>query len=111
MLGAAKRLKGTAPRLLGPLGTQVGKRLQTGAQRAARLRFERGQVRSKILDLFLDGKDDQAVRVWKAWNKHNSYNIAFGQYDEYGQFLGRLGNIGVLLQNREMERAKKKVRP
>ncbi len=111
LLGAAKRLKGTAPRLLGPLGTQVGKRLQTGAQRAARLRFERGQVRSKILDLFLDGKDDQAVRVWKAWNKHNSYNIAFGQYDEYGQFLGRLGNIGVLLQNREMERAKKKVRP
>lgn len=111
LLGATERLKGTAPRLMGPLGTQLAKRLQTDAQRAARLRFERGRAKSKILDLFLDGKGDQAVRVWKAWNKHNKYNIAFGQYDEYGRFLGRLGNIGVLLQNREMERAKKKARP
>lgn len=111
LLGAVERLKGTAPRLMGPLGTQVGKRIQTDAQRAARLRFERGQARAKILDLFLDGKSDQAIKVWTAWNRHNLHNVAFGRYDEYGRFLGGLKDLGVLLNQRELERAKKKARP
>ena len=111
LIGATTRLRGTAPRLLGPLGTQLTKRIQTDTQRNLRLKHERTLVRVKILDLFLDEKTDQAIRVWTAWNKHNLRNIAFGQYDEFGQFLGRLNNIGTLLEEREMQKAKKRARP
>jgi|TARA_R100000093_G_scaffold8101_1_gene5812 hypothetical protein len=63
----------------GTFARQAATRLWTPGQKETYQKYRRGQIKSDMLDAFLDGDDDKALQLLAAWNRANpdrpfSYN-------------------------------------
>ena len=73
------RMPKTAAPAFGTVARQAATRLWTPGQRETYDKYRRGQIKSEMLDAFLDGDSDRALHLFTAWNRANpdrpfSYN-------------------------------------
>ena len=65
------RIPKTAAPAFGTVARQAATRLWTPGQRETYDKYRRGQIKSEMLDAFLDGDSDRALHLLTAWNRAN----------------------------------------
>ena len=76
-IGSYKRsIKYFAP-ILGTVPRRYARRFETEGQKETYTRYRKGITRSRILDLFIDEREEEAYRVMDAWNNSNPNNMIF----------------------------------
>lgn len=73
------RMPKTIAPAFGTVARSLATRIRTAGQRETYDKYRRGQIKSEMLDAFLDGDEQRALRLFNAWNRANpdrpfSYN-------------------------------------
>ena len=73
------RVPKTLAPAFGTVARSLATRIRTAGQRETYDKYRRGQIKSEMLDAFLDGDEQRALRLFNAWNRANpdrpfSYN-------------------------------------
>ena len=84
---------GTAPR-------RFLQRFETEGQKETYIKYRRGIVKGRMLDAFLDGNENEALKIMKAWN--NAYPQEYFNYEDYGADA---------LYDRRMKKEQKRMNP
>ena len=82
-IGAYKRSPKYFAPILGTVPRRFARRFETPGQKETQTRYRKGITRSRILDLFIDEREEEGYRVMDAWNKSNPDNQIF--YEDVGQ--------------------------
>lgn len=78
----ALRTPSRAGQFFGSLPKYLTKRLQTTGQQKGRLRFFKGRERTKIIDLILDKKGEQAGKRMALWNQNYPHSLIEIGFDD-----------------------------
>ena len=79
-IGAYKRSPKYFAPILGTVPRRIAMQFETPGQKETYTRYRKGITRSRILDLFIKDREQEAYRVMDAWNRSNPENQIF--YDD-----------------------------
>lgn len=79
-IGAYKRSPKYFAPILGTVPRRIAMQFETPGQKETYTRYRKGITRSRILDLFIEDREQEAYRVMDAWNRSNPENQIF--YDD-----------------------------